>query len=99
MPALWPFLLLSIVEFLSFPHLIEKDKNIFKEIVAEGSVISLDYENAELINAIVDIRKTYRLKLPDAILAATALTYDCQLVSNDKELQKVPGLSIIRFTL
>jgi predicted nucleic acid-binding protein len=93
------FSVVSIIEFLSFPDLSEKDKTVFEEIVAEGSFINLDFEDGRLMDKIVETHKTYRLKLPDAILTATALRYNCQLASNDKELQKVPDLSIFRFTL
>lgn len=93
------FSVISIIEFLSFPGLSGNDKSVFEEIVAEGSVIDLDFQDKHLMSAIVDIRKLYRLKLPDAILAATALSYDCQMVSNDNEFQKVTNLQIIRFSI
>jgi hypothetical protein len=91
------FSVVTVIEFLSFPHLSEKDKTVFEEIVTEGTVINLDYGDENLMDSIVNIRKTYHLKLPDAVLAATALTYDCHFVSNDKELSKVPDLTIVRF--
>ena len=34
------------------------------------------------------------LKLPDAIIAATALTLGAELLSNDRQLARVPGLTV-----
>ena len=93
------FSVISILAFLSFPRLTAKEKNVFEEIISEGSVIDLDYEDKDLMNSIINIRRTYRLKLPDAILVATALSYDCQMVSNDNELHKVTHLKIIGFSI
>lgn len=93
------FSIISVVEFLSFSNLSQKDKNVFEEIVAEGSVINLDYSDKELVKTITDIRSSYRLKLPDAVLAATALVYNCLLVSNDKEFLKIPTLPTINFSI
>ena len=44
----------------------------------------------------IDIRKTYRIKLPDAIIAATALVYDFTLVTrNTSDFKKIKKLFVI----
>jgi tRNA(fMet)-specific endonuclease VapC len=91
------FSIISVIEFMAFSNLSKEDKAVFEEMLAEANVIDLDYADKNLLNSIVAIRQTYKLKLPDAIIAATALTYNCQLVSNDKNIIKVPQLSIISF--
>ena len=40
----------------------------------------------------IRLRRKSRLKLPDAIIAATAICHHAVLVTNDKELQNVPDL-------
>ena len=43
-----------------------------------------------------DLRKTYRIKLPDAIIAATALVYDLTLLGqNVPDFGKIDGLKLI----
>ena len=91
------FSIISVIEFMAFSNVSKEDKAVFEEMLAEATVIDLDYADKNLLNTIVAIRQTYKLKLPDAIIAATALTYNCQLVSNDKEIIKVPHLSIVSF--
>ena len=93
------FSIISVVEFLSFSNLSTTDKLVFDEIVSEGSVINLSYDDRSLVDSIAKVRASYRLKMPDAILAATALTNDCTLITNDREFRKVPELSILNFNL
>lgn len=48
----------------------------------------------DVILQTIDLRKTYRIKLPDAIIAATALAHGFTLVSrNDADFAKIAGLS------
>jgi predicted nucleic acid-binding protein len=54
----------------------------------------------DLTESIVDtsivIRKIYKTKLPDAIIAATALVYDLTLITrNVKDFQNIEGLRIL----
>jgi len=43
-----------------------------------------------------DLRKHYRIKLPDAVIAATALAYDLSLVTrNVSDFKKLEGLKIL----
>lgn len=42
--------------------------------------------------AAIRLRRECRLKIPDAIIAACALTHDAILLTNDQQLLAVPGL-------
>jgi predicted nucleic acid-binding protein len=43
-----------------------------------------------------ELRKTYRIKLPDAIIAATSLVYDLTLItSNTKDFKNIKDLQIL----
>ena len=42
----------------------------------------------------IRLRREYRLRIPDAIVAATAICYEAQLWSCDTDFQRVPDLSI-----
>jgi predicted nucleic acid-binding protein len=47
----------------------------------------------EIVNETIELRKTKRMKLPDAIIAATAIVHNLCLVSrNDKDFDKIPNL-------
>ena len=44
----------------------------------------------------IELRKNYKIKLPDAIIAATALAYNLTLITrNTSDFQKVAGLACV----
>lgn len=52
--------------------------------------------NAEVINHCVSLRKNKKVKTPDAIIAATALTHNCTLLTNnEKDFTNIKGLKIV----
>lgn len=54
------------------------------------------YINQKIIDKTILIRKTYKLKLPDALIAATAMTNDFILIAdNDKDFKRIPDLKYI----
>jgi predicted nucleic acid-binding protein len=49
-----------------------------------------------VVQKTIEIRKAYKIKIPDAIIAATALSSDLTLLSdNDSDFGKVSGLKYI----
>jgi hypothetical protein len=69
-----------------------EDIRVRQEFLA-GSEIQ--YINDEIIERATQIRKTTNIKLPDAIIAATAMTFDFVLLSdNDKDFMKVEPLGL-----
>ena len=52
--------------------------------------------DGEIIDHAIEIRKNYKIKLPDAIIAATAISNDMTLISsNKKDFGKVTGLKFL----
>lgn len=59
------------------------DLLIYRQFVANSVVIGVD---ERIIDETVRIRKTYKIKLPDALVAATAIVNNMTLVAdNDKD--------------
>ena len=85
---------ISQIEFLAFSELSESDYQLFEQFLKRVEVINLVGSNNLLIEQIIQIRLQYRLKLPDAIIASTALQVGASLVSTDRELTKVTSLTI-----
>lgn len=55
----------------------------------------LDLTN-NIVDASIDIRKKNKTKLPDAIIAATALAYGYTLITNnEKDFANIKGLKIV----
>jgi predicted nucleic acid-binding protein len=52
--------------------------------------------NDNVVEASIEIRKKHKTKLPDAIIAATALVYDLVLISrNISDFKNIDGLQVI----
>lgn len=88
---------ISQIEFLAFTGLSDADRNLFTEFLSRSHVVGLTGDATELINQIVAVRQTHRLKLPDAIIVASALTMRASLVTADQQLQNVPQLKVVSF--
>ena len=85
------------IEFLAFSGLSNEDKRLFSQFLQRIDVIELAPKQNELIDLIIKLRQQYRVKLPDAIIAATAIQYEASLVTADKQLQKIQELDVVDF--
>lgn len=83
---------LSQIEFLAFPNLSANDRGIFQQFADSVDVVGLDRAERSLIDRVVILRAQYRLKLPDAIIAATAIERAAILITEDRRLQKLPAV-------
>jgi len=89
-------LISSIVrmEFLSHPNIKPQDESFFRELIRQFKIIPIDFM---IEDEAIQIRKQYKLKLPDAIIAATAIFEDATLVTYDKkDFQRVKELKLYR---
>ena len=83
---------ISEIELLSYPGLASAEEKQIEAFLAKVNVIELsDAVKREAIK----LRKTRKLKLPDAIVAATAKTLAATLLTNDKALSSVSGLTCV----
>ena len=53
--------------------------------------------NQAIKHLTIEIRQKYRIKLPDAIIAATSIHMNIPLISADKALEKISELRFIRY--
>jgi predicted nucleic acid-binding protein len=50
----------------------------------------------EVVDKTIELRRQYKIKLPDAIIAATALVYNLTLVSrNFDDFKRIAGLTVL----
>jgi tRNA(fMet)-specific endonuclease VapC len=80
------------LEFLSNPELTPKNKFFFEEFIELIEVYPVSRENEALVSQIVTIRKKHKLKLPDAIIASTAIINGADLISADDAFLKIHNL-------
>ena len=81
--------IISEIEILGFQHLTANQEQKIKKLLASFRIIGLDETVKE---ETIRLRKDFRLKLPDCIVAATALSLDLPLLTADKQFRVIPGL-------
>jgi tRNA(fMet)-specific endonuclease VapC len=84
---------ISQIEFLAFSGLSQADRQLFQQFLQRVEIIGLRSVDQVLIEKIVEIRQQYRLKLPDAVIAAMAIQNSASLVTADQEFMKVTALN------
>ena len=81
------------IELLSWKSVSETDNEIIKKFIGDSKVIELE---PAIKTKASEIRKKTGIKLPDAIIAATALVYNLTLITrNVKDFKKVGEISIV----
>ena len=80
------------IELLSAPHLSKDDIAAIREFLARCQRVDLTPDIAERT---ILIRRIDRIKTPDAIIAATALTLNVPLITADKQFTRITGLKVV----
>ena len=71
------------LELLAFPGLSSAEENHVREFLAAIQVVDL---RSDVKAAAIALRRDGGLKLPDAIVAGTALAFSAELLTNDARL-------------
>ncbi len=79
----------SEIELLSFAELNEKEEEIIRAFITNTPIIGI---TEEIKATTISLRKHRRMKTPDALIAATAINFDCCLLTNDVHFKNIPGL-------
>lgn len=81
------------IELLVYAFPNEKEEEKFNKFISHSRIINLE---DDIVHNTIRIRKENNIKLPDAIIAATAITNDLILISdNDKDFNKIPDLKYL----
>lgn len=81
------------MELLGFAFRSIEEERITEQFVADLYTLPL---SDKIVHQTIAIRKIRKIKLPDAIIAATALAHDCALVTrNVSDFSAIEGLKVI----
>ena len=78
------------MELLSYPLLRAEEEAEILDFLSDVTLVDL---NREIKQSAIALRRQYRLKLPDAIVAATARRLNAELFTNDLKMLGIPLLS------
>jgi predicted nucleic acid-binding protein len=71
------------MELLSFPHLTESESTLIGQLLMPMTYLAI---SPVVEDVTIEFRQRHQVKLPDAIIAATAKVHGLQLVTLDKKL-------------
>lgn len=80
------------MELLSWPGLDNNETKALKRLMAKVEIIEM---NSFIKEEAIRIRRSTRMKLPDAIIAATSKQRALPLVTADKDFEKVKNVSVL----
>ncbi len=87
------FSFITRIELFAWPKLTYDDEIVLNKFSALALIIGAE---ESIIVRTIAIRKLYKLKVPDALIAATALGYNLILATHDVgDFKRVPGLQIV----
>lgn len=81
---------ISEIELLSYPSLSPDEEVQIRNFLTKITVVRIESKIKELAIA---LRKQYRLRLPDAIIAATAQSLNATLFTNDVRLANLTEIN------
>lgn len=79
------------MELLSFPRITSEELNNLHSLLSDCTIFPL---NTAIKERAILIRRTYGTKLPDSIVAATALELGTPLITADKGFKKIIELDL-----
>ena len=82
---------ISEIELLSFPEITSFEEQQIRSFIKDCTVLFLT-ENVK--NKTIALRRSYKVKLPDAIIAATAIENNLQLITADKGFKQIAELDL-----
>jgi len=71
------------MELLGFPNITQNEVNIISALLEQMTQLSI---NRAVEDKTIDLKQQHRIKLPDAIILATAINHEIELLTLDKKL-------------
>ena len=84
------------LELIGFKEMAAEEEKQIKALLDECIIIPL---NNDIKKTYVALRRSYHLKLADALIAATALSADLPLITSDRQFRTVSELNLIAYEM
>ena len=86
--------IISELELLSFKTISIKEEKQILSFLEELTIINI---SEKIKNLAIELRKSSNLKMPDSIIAATAIALQLPFVTSDKQFQTIPQLNLVYY--
>lgn len=88
------FSVINKIELLGYPNMNKIEEEKFNLLIDHSVIHPIDNKTIEKT---IEIRKKYRIKLPDAIIAATCLENGLEILTlNKKDFESIEGLQFYK---
>ncbi len=84
------------LELQAFPKISADSEEIIQGLLKNCTIIDITPEIKELT---IEFRKKSKLKLPDAIIAATAFYFKLPILTADKQFRTIDELEVIMYVI
>lgn len=84
------------LELLSFPKISTESEDTINGLLKNCQIVDI---RSEIKDLTIEIRRKSKLKIPEAIVAATAFNSKLPLLTADKQLRKVNELALIMYEI
>jgi predicted nucleic acid-binding protein len=84
--------IITYMEVMGYPFESKEEEQIISDLLGHFKIIMIDQRIADRV---ITLRKTYKIKLPDAIICATAIINHATLFSNDERLKQINELKLV----
>ena len=88
--------IISEMELLAYPTISDVEIQSVKSFIADANILELTQPIKEIA---ISIKRQYKLKLPDAIIAASAIQANLPLISADTIFRRIPQLHFLEYKL
>ncbi|MCR9102281.1 MAG: type II toxin-antitoxin system VapC family toxin [bacterium] len=82
------------LELLGFQDIKKEDIPFIKDFLNSCIIVDL---NQSIKRITINLKQSYKIKLPDAIIAATSVYMNLPLISADKDFGQIDDLKFIRY--
>ena len=80
--------IITKIELLGYHGISEKEEKIIREFLDMIHIIPLHETISDIA---IELRRKYKMKTPDSIIAASAISLNIPLLTEDKDFQNVTG--------
>lgn len=80
------------IEILSFKGLSSQEESLIRSRLQHLIQVFI---NETIAEKTIQLRRQYRLKMPDAIIVASAWDCEAVLITNDKQLSKISQIQVL----
>ncbi len=87
--------IITEIELLCYKDLTREDEASIKELLDESCIINI---NKKIKEETIELKKKNTIKLPDAVICASALVNHLTLVTDDDRLFNIQGLRVIHLS-